>query len=288
MPWPLSAFADEAGPPLDEQISALTRAGLKLVDLRSVDEFSIVELPLDRAEQVRRRLDAAGISVAMFGSPIGKIDISTDFQIDLDRLAHLGRLSPVLDCRCVRMFSYYNKAALPAGRWQEQSLARLRRLRDLAGELGLVLFHENERDIFGDRVDEVLVLADQLRDGRTFKLIFDFDNFHQSGGDVWANWQQLREVTDAFHLKDSDDRHQHVPVGQGAGRVRDILADAAARRWHGPVSVEPHLQHSAAVMATGPSGQANRQFADMSSADCFHAAVAAARQLLDDLNIPTA
>lgn len=287
MPWPLSAFADEAGTPIDEQIEALTRAGIRHVDLRSVDEFSIVELPLDRAEQIRRLLDGAGIDLAMFGSPIGKIDLSDDFQTDLDRLTHLGRLAPIMNCRDVRMFSYYNKQELPADQWQDQALQRLRRLRDLAGELDLVLFHENERHIFGDRLAQVLVLAEELRDGETFKLIFDFDNFHQSGDDVWANWQQLRDVTDAFHLKDSDAENQHVPVGQGAGRVRDILADAAARGWQGPASLEPHLKHSAAVMATGPSGQANQQFADMSPADCFHAAATAARELLDELKIPT-
>ena len=288
MGWPLSAFADEAGAPVDEQIQALTRAGLSLVDLRSVDEFNITELPLDRAEQIRGRLDAEGIGVAMFGSPIGKLDVSDDFQIDLDRLTHLGRLAPVLGCRDVRLFSYYNKQGLPLQQWQDQSLERLRRLRDLAGDLGLVLYHENERHIFGDRLEQVQVLAETLRDGQRFKLIFDFDNFNQSGDDVWANWEQLRDQTDAFHLKDSDSQNRHVPVGQGAGRVREILADAAARQWQGPASIEPHLKHSAAVMATGPSGQPNQRFAEMSAADCFHAAAVTARQLLDELGIATA
>lgn len=287
MVWPLSAFADEAGPAVDEQITALRRAGLKRVDLRSVDQFNIADLPLDHAEQVRRKLDDAGIAVAMLGSPIGKIDISDDFKIDLDRLTRLGQLSSILDCRNVRLFSYYNKQELPQQQWQDQSLDRLRRLRDLAGQLGLTLFHENERDIFGDRLEQVQILAEQLRDGQAFKLIFDFDNFHQSGDDVWANWQQLRDVTDSLHLKDSDENNQHVPVGQGAGCVRRIVADAVARKWSGPVSVEPHLSHSEAVMATGPSGTANEQFAKLSPADCFHIAVVAARKLLDELNIAT-
>ena len=44
---------------------------------------------------MRAKLDAAGISVCMFGSPIGKIDVTDDLEIDLEKLRHLGKLIPV-------------------------------------------------------------------------------------------------------------------------------------------------------------------------------------------------
>jgi hypothetical protein len=49
-------------------------------------------------------------------------------------------------------------------------------------------------------------------------------------------------MTDALHLKDSDETGQHTPLGQGAGDCQRILDDAVARGWSGPVTLEPHLK----------------------------------------------
>jgi sugar phosphate isomerase/epimerase len=146
--------------------------------------------------------------------------------------------------------------------------------------LGLVLFHENERHIFGDLGDDVIQIA-ALR-GDNFKLIFDFDNYQQSGEDVWATWGKLADLTDAIHLKDSTSDKKHVPVGMGAGRVKEIIADAVKRGWSGPLAVEPHLTHSGAVAATGPSGAVNEAYGAMAPQDSFHIAVETAKSLLDE------
>lgn len=283
MTWPLSAFADEAGKTCDEQIAALKRDGLTHIDIRAMEGHNISVLPLDVAEAVMVKLQDAGITVNMFGSPLGKIDLADDMSIDLDKLRHMGKLKDIFNCNAVRIFSYYNrKAGVDAAAWQTQSLDRLKQLRDLAGELGMELYHENESDIFGDRLPHNEILRDELRDGKAFKLIFDFDNYRRDGDDVWANWLALADATDAFHLKDSDANDQHVPAGQGGGQIPRILADAAKRGWTGPVILEPHLVHSAAVVATGVSGSANESYKDMPQAEIFHVAAEAGIKAIED------
>lgn len=286
MVWTLSAFADEAGESVEEQVEALQQARINRVDLRNVDGYNITALPVDRAERIRKRLDGAGIQVAVFGSPIGKIDIADDFKIDLERITQLGKIRGVLGCRAVRVFSYYNRQGAPLEVWRSEVLNRLGQLRDRARELGLVLYHENEKDIFGDACARVLDLAEALRDGTSFRLIFDFDNYNGCGEDVAANWRQLAKLTDAFHLKDSDAGLQHVPVGQGSTSLESILADALAAGWEGPLSLEPHLNHSDAVMKTGPHGQANQAYADLSPAECFQVAARAAHDVLGRIGAP--
>lgn len=281
--WILSAFADEAGSTTEEQIAALQRAGLQHVDVRGLEGFNVSELPLDVAQIAAQKFADAGITVGMFGSPLGKIDINEDFEADLAKLRHIAKLAPVFNCNGVRVFSYFNKSERPHSEWQAESLRRLSALKDEAKNLGLVLYHENERHIYGDLCADVLAIARELRDGETFRLIFDFDNYNQSGEDVWQNWQQLKDVTDAFHLKDSTKENQHVPIGQGAGYAREIFTDALKNGWSGPLALEPHLTHSDAVMATGPSGQANQEFKDMSPADCFHVAAEEAKKLLQEV-----
>lgn len=287
-PWTLSAFSDEAGNTIEDQIQATQQAGLAFLDLRGVDGFNIAALPIENAQAIKRKLDAAGLQVQMLGSPLGKIDIAEDFEPEAEKLRHLSRVGDILGCPNVRIFSYYNKANASHAAWKDESLKRLSLLRGIARQEGLVLYHENERHIFGDLGSDVLAIGRELRDETSFKLIFDFDNFNQSGEDVWATWQVLAGLTDGFHLKDSTGDNQHVPVGQGNGRVREILEDAVARGWSGPVAVEPHLQHSKAVMATGPSGQSNQAFAEMSANEAFQVACSVARRLLEEVGAPVA
>ncbi len=286
MVWTLSAFADEAGGSMDEQIAALQKAGIDHIDLRSVDGINITELPAAHARQVAKKLDDASIRVGMFGSPIGKIDIADDFEIDTHKLEHLGEMKDIFGAAKVRLFSYYNKQEAEHSVWQAKCIDRLKRLTEIAARLDLVLYHENERHIFGDLVRDVGVIRDQCRqaDPEHFKLIFDFDNYNQSGEDVMAAWRELGPATDAIHLKESkkqsDGTFQHVPVGTGDGHVPEILRDLADRGWEGPLTLEPHLAHSAAVMATGPSGQANQALKDMTPAECFQLAAEAAKDVL--------
>jgi len=283
MPWNFSAFADEAGGQIDQQIQALHDAEMHFIDLRNVNGHSIVKLPEDEAKAIKAQLDEAGITVNMFGSPIGKIDIADDFQTDLDRLDHLAKMRDVFGCSAVRMFSYYNrKEEKPLDEFAKVAMDRLQQLKDKAGELGLVLFHENERHIYGDRLPEVLDIS-RLRDGKTFKMIYDFDNYNQSGDDCWENWDKLRNLTDAIHFKESNEKNEHVPMGTGAGQVHKILTDAVKIGWAGPVILEPHLSHSDAVMATGPSGASNQALKDMTDAECFQVAVDAAKKVMQDV-----
>ena len=211
------------------------------------------------------------------------------FAIDQAKLEHLGRLKPIFGCAGVRLFSYYNRENASMADWQAESLRRLGALTEQAAKLGLVLYHENERHIFGDRCEQVCVLRDQLRSchGEHFKLIFDFDNYNQSGDNVWDNWLALRDATDAIHLKDSrrmpDGSCQHVPAGLGDGRIADILADAAERGWEGPLTLEPHLSRSAAVLATNVGGEANMALRDLTPVQTFAIAAEHARQLLEQV-----
>ena len=283
--WTLSAFADEAGPEIDTQIAALKRGGLSHIDLRNVGQHNIVNLPEDIARDVKAKLDDAGISVAMYGSPIGKFDIADDVQTDLDRLDHLARMRDIFGCDAVRMFSYYNKNNVPKTQWKQQAVDRVSQLKDHAGKLDLVLYHENESDIFGDHPDDVLALA-ELRDGKTFKLIYDFANYIRTGVAGWESWQMMRDITDCFHLKDQKRTGEHVPMASGSDTDSErILRDAAEMGWEGPCTLEPHLTHSAAVLATHATGTGDQSLKDMPPTESFQVAVDAAQAVLERVGV---
>lgn len=283
MDWLLSGFIDEAGESSDEQLAACHRGGLRYIDPRNIDGYNITALPLNLAETIAGKLNEAGVRVHMYGTPIGKIDIADDFKIDTDRLEHLGKLKDIFNASGVRIFSYYNKAGTDKAKWRQQSMDRLKRLRDLAGKLGLVLFHENESEIYGDHPDQVAEIA-ELRDGETFNLIYDFANYLRTGATPQESWGMFKDKTDCFHLKDQLYNNEHVPMGQGDTDAEAILRDAHARGWQGPCVLEPHLTHSKAVLATGVHGTGDQSLASLSPADSFQVALKAAQDLITSIH----
>ena len=279
--WILSGFCDEATPDFAGQIDVANRAGLTHLDVRMVGSINIADLPVEDAAPLASMVEASGLKVGCLGSGIGKIDIADDTDIDLARLDRLAGHAQTFGTSLVRVFSYFNKAEQDRNVWRQESLHRLGLLKERAKELGLCLLLENERHIYGDRLQDMLDLIEPLGEAGVFEMIFDFDNYNQSGDDCWTNWKTLKPWVTSFHLKDSTSECVHVPIGEGAGKAREILTDALKSGWTGLLSLEPHLAHSEAVMATGPSGKAAMQ--DVDPVDAFLHGARIGKELLNSL-----
>ncbi|MGJ3242226.1 MAG: sugar phosphate isomerase/epimerase family protein [Opitutales bacterium] len=273
----LSAFADEAGSDLNDQINALAEAGVRWIDLRSVGGSSIEKLPVASAEWAATELERAGIGVNMFGSPIGKIDVADSFSIDRERLDHLLHMAEAFSCRSVRFFSYRNQAhQLPPARFEADVFRRVEKLLAVAESEDLLLFHENEGGLYGEGTEQLLRLAETFGPHPSFRMIFDFANLTSQGEAAWPAWERLRDHTHAFHLKERDGDRHHVPVGHGCGEVVRILTDARARGFDGSLTLEPHLRFSS--LAWGPD---NRPLDQWSAADAFQLAAEAGRDVCE-------
>ena len=102
------AFADEASPMMEGQIAAMLRNGLQGVEVRTVDGENVSAITPEKAKEVRKKLDGAGLTVWSVGSPIGKIDIEKDdFAAHLDLLRRTVDIAHILGTENIRMFSFY-------------------------------------------------------------------------------------------------------------------------------------------------------------------------------------
>ncbi|MBP3655207.1 MAG: sugar phosphate isomerase/epimerase [Clostridia bacterium] len=231
------AFADEACGRVDGQIAAMRRNGLNGLEIRGVDGQNIADISVEKAQEVRRKLNDAGLTVWSMGSPIGKISIQDDhFAAHLDKLRHVLTLADVLGAKNLRMFSFY----IPEGKAEEyrsKVIDQMGQMIEAAGGSGVALCHENEKGIYGDMADrchELLTLFPALQG------VFDPANFIQCGQDTLDAWNLLRSRTRYLHIKDALPDGKVVPAGRGIGHVGYILNDFIA---HGgsAVSIEPHL-----------------------------------------------
>lgn len=227
----LSAFSDEAGADLREQIAALQRNGIMMTELRSVDNKNVGELTEAEAKATENVLREEGISLSAIGSPIGKVPISTDIDKYLDTVKHVCELACILGTDRIRMFSFFESHG-ERGR----VIDNLNRMVSTAEKYGVGLYHENEKGIYGDTLERVLDLKNNV-EGLHF--VYDPANFLQVGEDPDLTIPALVPISDYFHVKDViSDGAILVPAGEGDGQIPRIVSMIDRDTI---MTLEPHL-----------------------------------------------
>lgn len=269
----LCAFADEAGDGLGAQIEALSRNGITLLELRSVDKINVSEFTDGKAEETAARLKDAGISVWSVGSPLGKVDITVDFSEYEKVVRRTFRTANILGARRVRMFSFYKAYGEP-----EKVFSYLERMSELAKEYGVLLCHENEKDIYGDTCARTLEILSRVP---ALRCVYDPANFLQVGEDPEVTIPALCPKADYFHIKDVvRETRELVPAGEGDGQIARIVSGIDAHR-DTVLTVEPHLKLFSAYAGIDASELKTKHKFE-TKAEAFDAAVAGIKKVLRD------
>jgi len=269
----LSGFADEISPELDDQLATLAAESISHLELRSVWSTNVADLGSGQLASFRRALDDAGVAVSAIGSPIGKIDIEAPLGPELERMRRVADIAIELGTQIVRVFSFFMPSGEPPERHRSQVIDRMCALTQVAEDRGLVLAHENEKEIYGDRPERCADLITAVG-SPAFQATFDAANFVQCGVRPHTEgYGLLRPYLVYLQVKDAlAATGEVVPAGQGDGQVRETLSALRDSGFEGYVSLEPHL------------GQTGR-YGGFSGPDGFRRAAEALKTLLDELSI---
>ncbi|MBQ3140694.1 MAG: TIM barrel protein [Clostridia bacterium] len=236
-----SGFADEISPVFDEQLATVKKLGMNFIEIRGVDGKNVADLDADQVADVKRKLDQAGVGISAIGSPIGKIGIRDDFDAHLERFERVMNTAEALGTRYIRVFSFFMPEGEDPETHFETVCERLSVLIERAAARGLVLLHENERDIYGEKAPACLKLMQRLACDN-FRATFDPANFVQAGQNVKEAYEMLYPYIEYVHIKDARFEDKSVtPAGYGDGEVEYLLKALADGNYSGFLSVEPHL-----------------------------------------------
>lgn len=241
----ISGFADEIAADFDEQLKVVTQLGMEYICLRTADGKGIGDYTMAEAqERLLPRLQAAGVGVSSLGSPIGKIGIEDEagFERQLKQLDTLCKIAHLLDCRYIRMFSFYIPHGQSPEAWREKVLEKLGALIRVARRHGVVLINENEKEMYGDTGRRCRDLMESLG-SPSYRAAFDFANFVQCGEDTEVCWDLLENYIEYIHIKDAVSTDQeNVLCGTGDGKIAMLLQRAINREdYEGFLTLEPHL-----------------------------------------------
>ncbi len=273
MEFKLSAFADEADSSMAKQIAAMKENGISYLEIRGVDGENISDITAEKAREVRKQLDAGGISVWSIGSPYGKIGIREDFEAHLDKFKRGLETADILGAKHIRLFSFYVPQE-EAESCTDEVFARLERFRTAAKGSGIVLCHENEKGIYGDIAARCALIHKEFPD---IKAVFDPANFIQCGQDTKAAWEMLAPYVEYMHIKDALPDGSVVPAGKGVGNIPYLL-----ECYQGSVlTIEPHLSVFEGFDALEGEQKTNMNpYCYPSARAAFDAAVAALKDVM--------
>lgn len=261
----LSAFGDEISGDLSEQMDVLEAEEIRYIELRGVWKKNVLDLDNRQLDMIKEELEDREFGISAIGSPIGKVEIGGDLEAHLRKFRRALNAAEILGTDYVRIFSFYMPQDEPAERYRDEVMRQLLTFCTMAESEGVVLLHENEKRIYGETPERCEEIFEAI-DTPFLRATFDIANFIQAGVRPYEDaLPRLKDKIEYLHIKDAElSDGKVVPVGQGDGRVRDLLTDLLEEGFDGFLCVEPHL-----------SG--------MSGPDALRTAARALKDILDDI-----
>lgn len=255
----LTGISDEAGKAIETQIRAHRELGWNEMEIRDVLKAdgtadNLHNIPDEDFKRVEKAVKDAGMHVYCLSSRIAnwgkKIDEPFDTSLEEARRA-IPRMK-ALGTRYIRIMSF---AVLPDtdNQMEEERFRRLRELKKMFDDAGLVTVHENCMNYGGMGGPFMLKLIENVPG---LKVVFDTGNpvfaddrskpkpwLKQS---AWEFYRQVREHIVYVHIKDgvwdeAEKKTRFCFPGEGEGDVVHILHDLAKTGYDGGISIEPHM-----------------------------------------------
>lgn len=269
--WTLSGFADEISDDFEVQCQLLAQLGMKYLEFRSAWGTNILDLDDDqlaRADEILQRYD---IRVSSIGSPLGKIFIDEDFEAHLVRTRRAVEVANRLGAPFIRVFSFFMREGMDPDEQRDAVLRRMRAFADEAARGGVIMVHENEKDIYGDiprRCADIVASVDSPN----LKAAWDAANYVQVGVRPFDDgWALIRPHLAYMQIKDAvAATGEVVPTGRGDGQMVETIRALKADGFDGFFSLEPHLGSAHALGGfSGPElfTEAHTAFTELLSAE---------------------
>lgn len=264
----LSAFGDEIIDDLATQLEVLFAENIQHLELRGAWGKNVLDLERDELQRARTMLDERNFDVSAIGSPIGKSDLDQPVTFEMERLERAIVAAEALNTHLIRIFSFFVRQD-ETEQNREEVLERMGQLTRRAEQSGVILVHENEKDIYGDVPQRCQDLMQSIASPALW-MAFDPANFVQVGVHPMEEaWPLLATDTIHIHIKDAIFADGSVcPAGEGDGAIPELLAALVERNYEGFLTLEPHLK------IAGPAG-------GVSGADGMQVAIRALRKFLD-------
>ncbi len=243
------------------------KLALSYLEFRSSWDVNILDLDDKQLAKAKEILSAHGLGVSSIGSPIGKISIEEDFEPHLERMRHAADVANYFQAPYIRVFSFFIPTGTDPDSNRDEVLRRMGELTRVAQPAGVILLHENEKEIYGDIPRRCADIVESVNSAH-LKVAWDAANFVQVGARPFTDgYRLLRPHLEYVQIKDALlDSGEVVVAGHGDGELVETVRQLSRDGFDGFFSLEPHLSKTHALGGfSGPElfTEAWRAFTDI-------------------------
>jgi len=237
----LTGFGDEISPDLTTQLEVMESVGIKHLELRGIKGKNILELNSEEVEEAGQILKEKDFKISAIASPIGKIKISDDFSLDLQRLKKAISLAHSFETKYIRIFSYYLPEESHLS-YSKEVIRRIKEMTEIAEKEKIILLLENEDDVYGNTPERCLEILESIN-SPYLRATFDPANFIIAGVKPYREaFLKMIKYIEYHHIKDARLSDKViVPPGEGDAEIKEILKELKEKNFDGFLSLEPHL-----------------------------------------------
>jgi len=146
----------------------------------------------------------------------------------------------------------------------------------LLADVDVTMVHENEANIYGHTAAHCVELVETI-DSPKLRLAYDPANFvwgEKITNNVEVCWPLMKPYVVHIHIKDWKLGAKDIGSmpGEGDGQIKQLLAELAAMKYAGCVTMEPHLE-------------AGGQFGGSTGPELFSKAIAAVRRMAKEVGL---
>ena len=267
----LSGFGDEISPDLTTQLEVMGSVGIKHLELRGIKGKNVLELSDEEIEEARQILKEKDFKISAIGSPIGKIRITDDFSLDLERLKKAISLAHIFETKYIRIFSYYLPEEKSHLSYSEEVIRRIEEMTEISEKENIILLLEDEDDVYGDSAERCLEILESIN-SPYLRATFDPANFIMAGVRPYREaFPEMIKYIEYLHIKDARFSDKMVtPAGEGDAEIKEILKELKEKNFDGFLSLEPHLAISG-------------KMSGFSGAELFEKAAGALKEILEEI-----
>ena len=238
----LSAFMDDYDDDIDVQIRFMKEHNIHYLELRHANGKNVSEFDDEFLLQLKEKLNKADIKLSSIGSPIGKVEISSNLSEHFALAERICYIAKMLNCQNVRVFSFYPPKGEKSVNYKVEVFNAMEKLIAIADKYNVTLCHENEAKIYGESPESCLELLEHFK-GK-LKAVFDMGNFTLDGYEAYPYaYNLLLPYIEYFHIKDALKVGAIVPPGKGEANINEILSDFIRHSNKNVfITLEPHLQ----------------------------------------------
>lgn len=258
----LSMITDEMTQSLEEAIAFAGEHGMQGVELRSVEDTTIGNIPNEKLKVYKKMLDEAGLRVVSLASPLCKCVLTDEcIPVEMERLERLLDACDILGAPSIRAFAFVTEGEKPS---PEKLAQVLRPFAEKAWQRGKKLCFEADPSVNTTNHSQLSHLLD-LIDHPGAGAIFD------PGNDIWDcenevpypdGFEAIKKHVCHVHVKDAVKTPEHIDAvcpGTGTVDYPGLMKALKDMKYSGYFSMEPHYRVAAQLseeMLQRPGGDA--------------------------------